>query len=73
MFHIKSNLTTKLDNVNDSKIGDEYKHKVYTDYLLPSVMFSLSVHDIMKTGLDTLDQTVDQYLKTIEWSTKTCN
>ncbi len=61
MFHIKTHLTTKLDA---SKIRDEYKCKVDTDYLLPSVRFALTVHAFTKTCLNTLDQTVDQYLKT---------
>ncbi len=47
----------------DYKIRDEYKFKVYTDYLLPSVRLFLTIHDITKTGLNTLDQTVDQYFK----------
>ncbi len=42
---------------------DEYKFNVYTDYLLPSVRSSLTVHDITKSGLNTLDQTVDKYVK----------
>ncbi len=44
MFHIKTNWTSKLDRVNDSTIGDENKIKLYTDYLLSSVKFSLIVH-----------------------------
>ncbi len=44
MFHIKMNLTTKLDNVNDSKLWDKYKLKVYTDFLLHQ--FTLTVYDI---------------------------
>ncbi len=63
LCYIKTNLTTKLDRVIDSKIMDEYKLKVYTDNLLPSEGFSLTVHDIIQSGFNTLDQTVEQYLK----------
>ncbi len=33
-FHIKTNLTTKSDRVNDSTIRDEYKLKIYKDYII---------------------------------------
>lgn len=45
MFYIKTNLTAKIDRVNDSKLRDEYKLKAYTDYLPPSVRFVLSATD----------------------------
>ncbi len=54
-FHIKINLTTKLDKVNDPKIMDEYKFNVHTDYLLPYVRIALTIHNIRKTGLYTID------------------
>ncbi len=41
-------MTTKLDSVNYSKVRDEYKLKVYTDYLLPSVRFVLTVPTITR-------------------------
>ncbi len=63
MFHIKTILTSKLNRVNYYKIRDEYKLKDYTNYQLPSVRFASTVHDITKSGMDTLDQKVDQYLQ----------
>ncbi len=37
-----ANMKLWLDRVNDTEIRVEYKLKVYTDYLLPSVRFSLT-------------------------------
>ncbi len=61
--HMKDKLKTGLDRIDESKIRNEYKLVTYRDYFLPSLRFSLTVHEITKTDLNTLNQIADNYLK----------
>ncbi len=62
-LYLKDKLTSGLNRIQDSKIRNEYKLSIYKDYFLPSLRFSLTVHDITKTQLNTLNQITDNYLK----------
>lgn len=62
--HIRNKLSSGLNMIDKSHIRNEYKIKVYRDYFLPSLRFSLTVHEITKTNVNTLNQISNNYLKT---------
>ena len=62
-LYLKDKLVSGLNRIQDSKIRNEYKLSIYKDYFLPSLRFSLTVHEITKTHLNTLNQISDNYLK----------
>ncbi len=62
-LYLKDKLISGLNQIQDSKIRDEYKLSVYKDYFLPSLRFSLTVHELTKSHLNTLNQISDKYLK----------
>ena len=61
---LKEKLTEKMDNL-DKKcvVRGEFKVATYSRYILPSLRFHLSVHDLHRTHLDVLDQLAASYLK----------
>ena len=60
---VRDHFVTRLDRIDNLLVRGEFKLKVYTNYLLPSCRFLLTVHDITKTHLLALDSTVHRYLK----------
>ena len=54
----------KIENLQKTAIRNEFKIEIYQIYILPSIRFLLTVHDIPKTYLLQLDTMVNQYLKT---------
>ncbi len=60
---VNQGLTTTLHNINNFLVSDEYKLKAYTQYVLPAGCLTLTVHNITKTNLVTLDALSDKYIK----------
>ena len=54
-------LERKLENLNGVDVRSEYKIATYDRYLLPSMRYHLSIHNIHQTHLDLL---ASKYLKT---------
>ena len=52
-----------LSHINSSLVRPEYKLKVYTSYALPSLRFHLTIHDLTKTQLSSLDALSTSFLK----------
>ena len=60
---LKEIIQTKLENLNKTSIRNEYKLEIYQMYILPSLRFLLTVHDLPQSYLSKLDTMTDQYLK----------
>ena len=60
---VHDGINTTLENIDKSLIRDEYKVKVYSQYVLPAVRFKLTVHELTNTNLNKLDSLSDRYLK----------
>ena len=43
---LKETTQTKLENLNKTSIRNEYKMEIYQMYILPSLRFLLTVHDL---------------------------
>ena len=56
-------IKTKLDNLDKTLIRNEFKLEIYQMYILPSIRFLLTVHDLPVTYLTKLDTMSDQYCK----------
>ena len=56
-------IKTKLENLDKTSIRNEYKLEIYQMYILPSIRFVLTVHDLPVTYLKKLDTSTDQFLK----------
>jgi hypothetical protein len=54
---------TALKSIDTTNIRDEYKVKIFSRYLVPSLSFFLSVHDLTATDLGKLDALAVKYLK----------
>ena len=52
-----------MKNLDDTQVRGEYKIAVYNRYILPSLQFHFSVHNIHKTHLDILDHMARKFLK----------
>lgn len=63
---IHDHLTTRLNRIDNLAIRDEYKTKIYKNYLLPACRFTLTVHELSKTNLTKLDSLTHKYIK--KWS-----
>ena len=50
-------------NLEKTKVRNEYKLEIYKMYILPSIRFLLTVHDLPTTYLHKLDTFTDQYIK----------
>ena len=59
----KEKLEFKLKNFNETRVRGEYKTAVYSRYILPSLQFHFSVHNINKTHLDIFDHLARKFLK----------
>ena len=53
----------KVDNLDKTAIRPEFKVEIYKIYILPSIRFLLTVHDLPHTHLQQLDRLANQYLK----------
>ena len=60
---LKEKLTTKLENIDKTKVRAEYKVAVYTRYALPSLRYHLTVHSLHKCHLEELDLLAKRFLK----------
>ena len=52
-----------MNNLDQTSIRSEYKLEIYQMYILPSIRFLLTVHDLPPTHLSRLDTSADQYLR----------
>ena len=53
----------KIDNLDKTEVRTVFKIEIYQMYILPSLRFLLTVHEITKTHLKKLDVLTDQYVK----------
>ena len=60
---LESIITKKMNNLDKTEIRNEYKLEIYQMYILPSIRFLLTVHDLPQTYLTKLDTAADQFLK----------
>ena len=60
---LQQNIKERLENLEKTAIRPEFKVEIYHIYILPSIRFLLTVHDIPYTHLYKLDTMADQYLK----------
>ena len=60
---LKQKLETKLTNLDSAPVRSEYKIATYDRYLLPSLRYHFSVHNVHQTHLDQLDMTANKFLK----------
>ncbi len=60
---IYDHISSRLKHIDSLEIRNEYKLKIYKDYLLPATRFILTVHELSKTNLTRLDTYVNQQLK----------
>ena len=60
---ISEHFSSRLDNIDSLLIRNEFKVKIYRDYLLPASRFILTVHTLSSTNLDRLDSLSRKYLK----------
>ena len=60
---IKERVSDQLKNIDELLVRNEYKVRIYADYLLGSNRFVLSVHDLHKTQIKELDDLSHSYLK----------
>ena len=59
---LQDNIKTK-QNLDKTAIRQEFKIEIYQIYILPSIRFLLTVHDLPVTYLTKLDTMADQHLK----------
>ena len=60
---IHSKLKEKLENINKSTLRGEWKLNIYVRFALPSMRYYFSVHNILKTHMNKLDDLARKYLK----------
>ena len=61
--YIRDKVNRMLLNVESSSIRPEYKLKIYEKYVLSSLRFILTVHDLTKTQLSKLDALGTKFFK----------
>ena len=61
--YIKDKIKAKLTNLDKALIRGEFKLAVYSRYLLPSLRFMLTVHDLTETSLKILDDISEKFIK----------
>ncbi len=57
---------TRLKRIDDLYIREEYKVKMFRDYVIPSSRFMLTVHEVTSTNLDKLDSLCNRFLKKVD-------
>ena len=60
---LKQKIQEKMDNLDKTAVRSEFKIEIYKIYILPSIRFLLTVHDLAHTYLLQLDSMANQYLK----------
>ena len=60
---VHEHFETRLQRIDDLLIRNEFKIRIYKDYLLPSSKFTLTVHSLSQTSLKKLDDLTTRYLK----------
>ena len=60
---IKERMGDQLKNIDSLLVRNEYKVRIYSEYLLGSYRFLFSVHDLSKTQIKALDDLSHGYLK----------
>ena len=60
---IKERVGDQLKRIDDLLVRSEYKVRIYAEYLLGSLRFLLSVHDLNKGQIKALDDLSHSYLK----------
>ena len=60
---LKKNIIERLENLEKTAIRPEFKLQIYQIYILPSIRFLLTVHDLPISHLSKLDTMADQFLK----------
>ena len=60
---LESTIKEKLENLDNTAVRSEFKLEIYQIYILPSIRFLLTIHDLPKTHLSKLDTMADQFLK----------
>ena len=63
MTSFKERVSDQLKNLDLALVRNEYKVRIYTDYLLGACRFLLSIHDLTKTQIADLDSLAHSYLK----------
>ena len=63
LLFLKGKLEEKLSNVDSTLVRGEYKVAIYSRYILPSLQFHFTVHNIHQTHLDLLDNMAKKFLK----------
>ena len=53
----------RLDRIDDLKVREEFKVRIFQQYLLPSSRFMLTIHQLTTTNLKKLDALVTKFLK----------
>ena len=61
--YVESGISEIMENINNSLIRNEYKVRVYQQYVIPALRFKLTVHELTLTNLQKLDALTDRYLK----------
>ena len=61
--YVRKTIITKCENIDSALVRPEYKIQIYKKYLLPSIRFLLTVHDVTATHLKALDTATDKFLK----------
>ena len=60
---LKGKLDEKLTNLDKTLVRGKYKVAIYTRYILPSLQFHFTVHNIHQTHLDIMDHLAKKFLK----------
>ena len=55
---LQAKLKLKLENIDKSTLRGEYKVNIYSRYVLPSLRFFFSVHQLHKTHEEKLNQII---------------
>ncbi len=59
--YIYDGIKTVLNNISKSLIRDEYKVKVYSQYIVPDIRFKLTIYQLTNTNLTKLGAVSDRY------------
>lgn len=60
---VHNKIAREMANVDSLLIRDEYKVKIYSDYVLSSNRFLFSIHDICNSNLQKIEDLTHRYLK----------
>ena len=60
---MESILKSKLENLDNCSVRNEYKIAIYERYLIISLRYHFSIHNIHQTHLDQLDMKANKFLK----------